>query len=503
MAGNWKMYKTAAETSASIAKLAPMVAAATHADVVVCAPFVNLPAAVEAAESTKIEVGAQDVFWLKEGAYTGEVSAPMLAAIGCKWVIIGHSERRQYFGETEETVLKKTVAALEEGLTPIVCVGERLEQREAGTTESVLAAQFAGGLGGLAPEQFAGIAIAYEPVWAIGTGKTATPEMAADAHLFLRDQIRLHFGAEASGSLPHSLRRQRETGQRKSADGADGAGWSAGGRGQSRSGVVRVHRKFLMRTIYVLAFAAAIASAQTQSILDLARKAPPEIFADAVVKLVERGEIPPAILLQTGGVSYSKKRFEAAKRAREPVRLTALPGVRSDTRAALRDSAGALGLDALSLQSRVIKLMAATDPTRARELFQSVEHPALEARPCADPMIADVSAYYEMAAQTASSDLMLTLVQARSPGELANFAKVLAAFQELPPENLRVLVGALALKMGLVAPDYRSFTMTADELRAALERLAERARGGNARTGAAGGGRAKANRRADELAALQ
>jgi len=196
MAGNWKMYKTAAETSAAIAKLAPMVAAASHVDVVICAPFVNLPAAIQVSSATKIEIGAQDVFWLKEGAYTGEVSARMLTAIGCRWVIIGHSERRQYFGETEETVAKKTVAALEAGLKPIVCVGERLEQRESGSTEAVLEAQFIGGLGALTPEQFAGIVLAYEPVWAIGTGKTATPQMAADAHGFLRQQIVNRFGAE-------------------------------------------------------------------------------------------------------------------------------------------------------------------------------------------------------------------------------------------------------------------------------------------------------------------
>ncbi len=198
MAGNWKMYKTAAETRAAIEKLAPLVAGAGHVDVVVCAPFVNLPAAVEAARGTNIEIGGQDVFWLKEGAYTGEVSAAMLKAIECRWVIIGHSERRQYFGETEETVAKKTVAALEAGLKPIVCVGERLEQREAGSTDAVLAAQFAGGLGGLTAEQFAGIVIAYEPVWAIGTGKTATPEMAAEAHRFLRSQIRGRFGTAAA-----------------------------------------------------------------------------------------------------------------------------------------------------------------------------------------------------------------------------------------------------------------------------------------------------------------
>src|ERR1700684_1318399 len=125
MAGNWKMYKTAAETSTFLSKLTPLVAAAEHAEVVICAPFVNLTAAIDAARTTNIEIGAQDVFWLKEGAYTGEISAPMLAAIECRWVIIGHSERRQYFGETEETVAKKTAAALEAGLNPIVCVGER------------------------------------------------------------------------------------------------------------------------------------------------------------------------------------------------------------------------------------------------------------------------------------------------------------------------------------------------------------------------------------------
>jgi triosephosphate isomerase len=200
MAGNWKMYKTAAQTSDFFAQFSPAVAASTHAEIVICAPFVDLPAAVEAARSTSIGIGAQDVFWLKEGAYTGEVSAPMLAAIGCQWVIVGHSERRQYFDETEETVFKKTVAALEAGLTPIVCVGERLEEREAGATESVLAQQFEGGMQGLDAQQFARIVIAYEPVWAIGTGKTATPEMAQAAHAFLRSRIEGHFGNSAAAA---------------------------------------------------------------------------------------------------------------------------------------------------------------------------------------------------------------------------------------------------------------------------------------------------------------
>src|SRR5579871_3611235 len=200
IAANWKMYKNPAETKAFIAALAPLVATATHAEIVVCPPFIDLAAAVDAAQNTNIEIGGQDVFWLSEGAYTGEVSAPMLAAVGCKWVLIGHSERRQYFGETDETVFKKTVAAIDAGLKPIVCLGERLEEREAGATESVCGAQFIGGIAGLTAEQFARIVIAYEPVWAIGTGKTATPEIAADAHRFIRGEIRKRYGAEAAGA---------------------------------------------------------------------------------------------------------------------------------------------------------------------------------------------------------------------------------------------------------------------------------------------------------------
>jgi hypothetical protein len=232
----------------------------------------------------------------------------------------------------------------------------------------------------------------------------------------------------------------------------------------------------MSRRIFVLSFCATIAVAQAPNVLELARKAPPEIFADAVIKLVERGEIPPA-----GQRALLEEAFEAAKHAREPVRLTALPGVRTNTRAALRDAAGGLGLDALSLESRVVKLMTATDAARARELFLSLDHPVLEARPCEDAMIADVSAYYEMAALVAPSDLMLALAPANSPGELASFAKVLSALAlgakpGLAPEDFRLLMGALALKMEMAAPDYRSFTMTADELRAGLEGIAARAR---------------------------
>ena len=200
LAGNWKMYKTAAETSTFLEVFKPLVENASHAEIVICPPYVNLLAAVEATVGTAIEIGGQDLYWLREGAYTGEVSGPMLAAVGCRWVIVGHSERRQYFHEKDETVLKKTQAALEAGLTPIVCVGERLEEREAGATESVLRTQCAGGIAGLTPEQFARIVIAYEPVWAIGTGKTATPEIAAQAHRILRAEMSNCFGAGAANS---------------------------------------------------------------------------------------------------------------------------------------------------------------------------------------------------------------------------------------------------------------------------------------------------------------
>ncbi len=200
LAGNWKMYKTAAETTAFFESFAPLVSKSTHAEIVICPPFVNLPAAVEAARGTSIEIGGQDLFWLREGAYTGEISAPMLTSVGCRWVIVGHSERRQYFHETDETVLKKTQAALAAGLTPIVCVGERLEERESGATESVLRTQCGGGLAGLTPEEFARVVIAYEPVWAIGTGKTATPEIAAHAHRVLRGELASYFGEAAASS---------------------------------------------------------------------------------------------------------------------------------------------------------------------------------------------------------------------------------------------------------------------------------------------------------------
>src|SRR3981189_2635585 len=167
IAGNWKMYKTQAEARAFFAAFLPLVRGAMHCDIVVAPPFTAIAAAVEA---------AQNVFWEKEGAFAGEISPPMLAEAGCRYVIIGHSERRQFFGETSDTVAKKTKAALAAGLTPIVCVGELLEHREAGRTEEICETQFTGGPGALTPEEFSRILLVYEPVWAIGTGKTATPE---------------------------------------------------------------------------------------------------------------------------------------------------------------------------------------------------------------------------------------------------------------------------------------------------------------------------------------
>jgi len=198
MAGNWKMYKTPSETSAFFEIFRPLVADAAHVDVVVCPPFVNLPAASVAARETHIQIGAQNLHWAKEGAYTGEVSAGMLRAVGCQWVIVAHSERRQYFGETEETAFKKICAALDTGLKPIYCVGELLHERESDKTHAVLARQFHDCAGKLTPEQFRGIAIAYEPCWAIGTGKVATPEIASDAHAFIREQAREGFGTAAA-----------------------------------------------------------------------------------------------------------------------------------------------------------------------------------------------------------------------------------------------------------------------------------------------------------------
>jgi triosephosphate isomerase len=195
------MYKTPAETTQFFEKFRPLVEKSSHCEIVICPPFTDLIAAVTAVKGTSIRIGAQNIGWAKEGAFTGEISGPMLNAIGATHTLIGHSERRQYFGENDATVLKRTLAALEFGLTPIVCVGELLADREAGNTEAVLRSQFQNGIAGLTEQQFAKIVIAYEPVWAIGTGKTATPEIAADAHRAIRGEVRAKFGKDAADAV--------------------------------------------------------------------------------------------------------------------------------------------------------------------------------------------------------------------------------------------------------------------------------------------------------------
>jgi triosephosphate isomerase len=201
MAGNWKMYKTAQQTADFFHQFNSLVDGNAKCEVVLFPTFVNLQTAVESVTNTPIEIGGQNLHWAREGAYTGEISGIMLTAIGCKWVLIGHSERRQYFHETDADVLKKTQAALELGLLPIVCVGEKLDERKSGNTEQVLLEQFAAGVAGLTEEQFSNIVIAYEPVWAIGTGQTATPEIAAEAHSLIRQEAAKRFGQDAADQL--------------------------------------------------------------------------------------------------------------------------------------------------------------------------------------------------------------------------------------------------------------------------------------------------------------
>ena len=194
VAGNWKMNKTAAEAAAFVETVSPLIADSKTREVIIAPTFPALAATAAAASGSNIRISAQNLHWEASGAYTGEVSADMLVEIGCTHVIIGHSERRQYFGETDGTVHLKTLAALDAGLTPIVCVGETLEQREAGNTEAVLAEQFTAGVGALQPGQFAELILAYEPVWAIGTGRTATPEIAEAAHQQIRALAAERFG---------------------------------------------------------------------------------------------------------------------------------------------------------------------------------------------------------------------------------------------------------------------------------------------------------------------
>jgi triosephosphate isomerase len=201
IAGNWKMFKTLADTRAFFSAFVPLAATADHCDIVIAPPFTAISAAAEAAKGTNIAISGQNVSWSKEGAFTGEVSAPMLAEAGCRYVIIGHSERRQLFRETDDNVAKKSLIALATGLIPIVCVGETDEERSAGLENEVLRRQFTGGPGALTPDEFSRILLAYEPVWAIGTGKTATPEIAATAHRFLRQCAAERFSPAHASAL--------------------------------------------------------------------------------------------------------------------------------------------------------------------------------------------------------------------------------------------------------------------------------------------------------------
>jgi triosephosphate isomerase len=199
IAGNWKMYKTVGQAVDFIERLKPLAAKVDHCEVLVAPPFTALQAAAHAAKGSRIGIAAQDVHWDKQGAHTGDISTGMLRDVGCTHAIIGHSERRQEHGETDEQVNRKLKAVLAAGLTPLVCVGETLEQREASQTRQVLERQFQGATLQLTPVEFSRMILAYEPVWAIGTGRTATPEIAAESHPCLRELTRQTFGeAEAS-----------------------------------------------------------------------------------------------------------------------------------------------------------------------------------------------------------------------------------------------------------------------------------------------------------------
>jgi len=201
IAGNWKMYKTQSEAAGLVSALQTEVEGYDKVDVVLCPPFTSLSRVNELLRHSAIQLGAQDVYWEEEGAYTGQISAAMLLDCGCRYVIIGHSERRQYFNETDETVNRKLRKALETSLVPILCIGEMLEEREAGRVAEVVLGQLKRGLRGLTEEDISPIIIAYEPVWAIGTGKTATPEIAEEVHSMIRRWWEESFSKELASAL--------------------------------------------------------------------------------------------------------------------------------------------------------------------------------------------------------------------------------------------------------------------------------------------------------------
>ncbi|MDD5738196.1 MAG: triose-phosphate isomerase [Candidatus Omnitrophica bacterium] len=201
IAGNWKMYKTSGEALELVNGLKSELKGESAVDIVVCPPFTAIAKVADALKGSNIGFGAQDMYWEEEGAFTGEVAPKMITDLGCGYCIIGHSERRTYFHETNDTVNKKVKAALKHGLTPIVCVGERLEERDSGKTFDVVKDHVEGGLSGLTKEDALKVVIAYEPVWAIGTGRTATPEQAQEVHKYIRSLLGKMFGEEVSSKV--------------------------------------------------------------------------------------------------------------------------------------------------------------------------------------------------------------------------------------------------------------------------------------------------------------
>jgi triosephosphate isomerase len=198
IAGNWKMYKTSPQAAETASRLKDLVSDVTDVDVMVAPPFTAIAIVREVLTDSAIHVGGQDLFWEAEGAYTGQISAPMLKAAGCTHVIIGHSERRQYFGETNATVNRKVRAAFSEDLIPVVCIGESETERDSNLTFSVVQNQLEEGLAGLTSEEAQYLTIAYEPVWAIGTGKTATTEQAQEVHEFIRGRLETAYGNQVA-----------------------------------------------------------------------------------------------------------------------------------------------------------------------------------------------------------------------------------------------------------------------------------------------------------------
>jgi triosephosphate isomerase len=201
IAANWKMYKTPPEAQSFLHSFLPLVKDQTHGEIVICPPAVDLATALHSVKGSEVLVGAQNMHFAEEGAFTGEISASMLVALGVSHVILGHSERRQYFAETDDTVNRKLITALKHHLVPIVCIGEHEEQRESGMTEQVLCRQISQAIQQIEVTRLRPMVVAYEPIWAIGTGKTATPAIAAEAHLMIRSEVARLVGRPVADAL--------------------------------------------------------------------------------------------------------------------------------------------------------------------------------------------------------------------------------------------------------------------------------------------------------------